>query len=383
MRILFVSHAASNPNAGASRVYHLLTNGLRERGHTVNCLHLNDFAMPRGLEFPAKRLLLPQFASKTARKALAKPVDVLMASNGMLYPLFRELATKPNRPLLVNHLHGLSLFDHQATMNETLRGHMSISLIYRTATGPLPIFWDNQGERFADLTIVQNGRDADAVEKSNGKPVIKIPLSVHARIASAGQRAPSIAARDPFSLLWFASWIERKGRYYLPRALQKIAARFPQVHLTLGGTEISPAAVKAAFHPSLHDQITVLPHISVEEHIAQLERNSIFLFPSLSEGFGFALLEAMAMGMACVTTQTGLGGDWLRDRESAMLIPAASSTYLADAVIALLEDQALRSKIAENARVLSAQFTIERMLDQYESAFEQYRAKRENPARFA
>jgi glycosyltransferase involved in cell wall biosynthesis len=82
------------------------------------------------------------------------------------------------------------------------------------------------------------------------------------------------------------------------------------------------------------------------------------------------------MGMACVTTQTGLGGDWLRDRESAMLIPAASSTHLADAVIALLEDQALRSNIAENARVLSAQFTIERMLDQYESAFEQYRAKR-------
>jgi glycosyltransferase involved in cell wall biosynthesis len=373
MRILLVSHVAYNPDSGSSRVYHLLTNGLRERGHVVRCLHLGDFPMPRRLEFPARRLLLPQIASKAARAFLEEDFDVIMASSGMLYPLFRHLQGTARHPLLVHHLHGLSLFDHMAILTETLRGHMSTSLVYRNITGRLPIFWDEQGTRFCDITIVQNGRDADVVEAASRKPVRIIPLSLHPAMAKAQQDAPSMEMRDPFSLLWFGSWVERKGAFYLARAFRKIVDRFPEVRLTIGGSGLIPGDLIGGFDESLRHRITVLPYVTIEEHIAELARNSIFLFPSLSEGFGFALLEAMAMKMACVTTQTGLGGDWLCDRENAMIVPSASSLHLADATCALLEDAALRARLGRNAGKLAEQFTTEQMLNRYVSVFEEYR----------
>jgi glycosyltransferase involved in cell wall biosynthesis len=329
--------------------------------------------MPRGFEFPAKRLLLPQVASKTASAFLGEDFDVIMGSNGMLYPLFRRLQGKAQHPLLVHHIFGLSLFDHMAILTETLRGHMSTSLIYKSITGRLPIFWDEQGARFCDITIVLNGRDADVVETTSRKPVIIIPLSLHPVIAKAQPDAPAMETRDPLSLLWFGSWIERKGKFYLPRALRKIADRYPRVRLTIGGSGMNRDDLVGAFDESLRDRITVLPHITIEEHITELGQNSIFLFPSLSEGFGFALLEAMAMKMACVTTLTGLGGDWLRDRENAMIVPFASSLHLADATCALLEDASLRARLARNAGKVAEQFTTQRMLDRYIDVFEEYR----------
>jgi glycosyltransferase involved in cell wall biosynthesis len=373
MRILLVSHAANNPDGGSSRVYHLLTNGLRERGHTVRCLHLGDFQMPLGLELPARRLLLPQIASKAASAFLGEDCDVIMGSSGMLYPLFRRLQGKAHHPLLVHHLHGLSLFDHIAILTETLRGHMSTSLIYKGITGRLPIFWDEQGARYCDVIIVQNGRDADVFDATSRKPVRLIPLSVHPAIAEAQHDAPAMEARDPFSLFWFGSWVERKGAFYLPRAFRTVADRFPQVRLTIGGSGMNRNDLIRGFDESLRDRITVLPHITIEEHIAELARNTVFLFPSLSEGFGLALLEAMAMKMACVTTLIGLGGDWLRDRENAMIVPTASSLHLADATCALLEDAALRARLARNAGKVAEQFTTERMLDKYIDVFEKYR----------
>jgi len=260
-----------------------------------------------------------------------------------------------------------------AILTETLRGHMSTSLVYRNITGRLPIFWDEQGTRFCDITIVQNGRDADVVEAASRKPVRIIPLSLHPAMAKAQQDAPSMEMRDPFSLLWFGSWVERKGAFYLARAFRKIVDRFPEVRLTIGGSGLIPGDLIGGFDESLRHRITVLPYVTIEEHIAELARNSIFLFPSLSEGFGFALLEAMAMKMACVTTQTGLGGDWLCDRENAMIVPSASSLHLADATCALLEDAALRARLGRNAGKLAEQFTTEQMLNRYVSVFEEYR----------
>jgi glycosyltransferase involved in cell wall biosynthesis len=373
MRILLVSHVADNPHSGSSRVYHLLTNGLRERGQTVRCLHLGDLQLPRGFEFPARRLLLPQYASKAASAYLGEGFDVIMASSGMLYPLFRRLQRTARHPLLVHHLHGLSLFDRMAIVTETLRGHMSTSLAYKTVTGRLPVFWDEQGARHCDITIVQNGRDADAVEEVSRKPVKIIPLSLHPAIAEAAHGAPAMEMRDPSSLLWFGSWVERKGAFYLPRAFRKIVERFPEAHLTIGGSGMDRGDVIGGFDESLRARITVLPRITIEEHIAELARNSVFLFPSLSEGFGFALLEAMAMKMACVATNTGLGGDWLCDRDNAMIVPAASSLHLADAACALLDDGALRARLARNARAVAEKFTVERMLDSYLGVFEEYR----------
>ncbi|MGA2206648.1 MAG: glycosyltransferase family 4 protein [Terracidiphilus sp.] len=373
MRLLLVSHSANDPNGGASRVYHFLADGLRKRGHEVQCLHLDDIAIPGAIQKLATRCLLPSFVSRTAARVIRQssiPFDVLFSSNGMLSPLYKRLKSEPKRPLLVNHIHGLNYFDHQATMSEVERGHGRVSATYRYCTGPLPVRWDVEGARHSDLSIVQNKRDEDFLLEKGFRCVERIPLAVHPAILEAGVSAPKQSDRNPASLLWFGSWTARKGMYYLPQAFERVSERFPETRLTIGGTAMTQQEIAAYFKESLRARTRVLPSISVEQQIAEMEGNAIFLFPSLSEGFGFAALEALAMGMALVTTPTGFGGDLLVDRQHARIVSAASASYLADAAIELIERPELRGHLAEHGRRLAETLALERMVSSYEQAFE-------------
>ena len=70
--------------------------------------------------------------------------------------------------------------------------------------------------------------------------------------------------------------------------------------------------------------------------------HDIFVFPSLSEGFGLALAEAMGSEMACVTTLTGLAHDWLEHGQNCLIVPMSSPTGLSRAVTRLAHDAELR-----------------------------------------
>jgi glycosyltransferase involved in cell wall biosynthesis len=376
MRLLLVSHSWNNPNAGASRVYHQLSEGLRDLGHEVQCLHLDDASIPRFIAPVALRLWLPAIMSRCASRALPQTFDVIMGSNGMLHPLFRSLRREKTTTLLVNHVHGLNHFDYQATVTERLRGNISSSYLHRWVTGPLQSRWDMLGSRFADLTVVQNDRDFDFLAERGVASMVKIPLAVHPGIVEAAKAVPDPVTRSPLRLLWFGSWVTRKGANYLPRAFELIVDRCPDAHLTVGGTGLPAERLRKYFKPSLWPRIDFLPRISVEEQITLFGRSSIFLFPSISEGFGYALLEAMSLGLAVVTTQTGMGGDYLRDGETALIVPFESSLHLANAVVRLIEDSRLRSSIAKRGQALSAGFSIEQFTNEYAASFEEFRAEK-------
>ena len=376
MRLLLFSHSWNDPNAGASRVYNQLSEGLRNRGHEVQCLHRDDVSIHRLIEPVASRLWLPTCMSRRASRESLPTFDVIMASNGMLHPLFHRLKREKTTALLVNHVHGLSYFDYQATVTERLRGNRSSSSVHRWITGPLQARRDILGSRFADLTVVQNDRDLDFLAERGAAPIVNIPLSVHPRIEEAARSVPDPGTRSPLRLLWFGSWIVRKGANYLPRAFELIVDRCPDAHLTVGGTGLPAERLRTYFKPSLWPRIDFLPHISVEEQIALFGRSSIFLFPSISEGFGYALLEAMSLGLATVTTDTAFGADYLRDGQTALIVPSGSSLHLANAVVRLIEDASLRCSLAKNGQALSRNFSVERFISEYVEVFEYYRTNK-------
>ena len=369
MRILLVSTSRKNPDAGASRVYHLLERGLTARGHEVTILHYEDLKLSGPTERFTSRLLLPQAVSREVAKQGIESFDVIMTSAGSLYPYFKRLQPLVKRPLLVNHSHGSSFFNHITRLNEAMRGHGRLSAVYRNVTGPLIVHWENQGLKYADITVVQNNRDLDLFTEREEVPVVNVPLTVHPDLLEAGYNSPSPEEKDPLSLLWFGSWSERKGAYYLPRAFKRIVDRQPNATLTLWGTGAGTDEIRNHFEPELWPKISVRPFISRPEQIAEYARFSIFLFPSLSEGFPLSLNEVMSMGLAIIATDAGFSGDWLRDGENARIVPGGSSYHLANAALELIEDDALRCKIARNGQQLSRLFTFERMIDSYESVF--------------
>jgi glycosyltransferase involved in cell wall biosynthesis len=75
----------------------------------------------------------------------------------------------------------------------------------------------------------------------------------------------------------------------------------------------------------------------------------VFIFPSLYEGLGIALIEAMAAGCACVATSTGPIPEVVRDGEDGLLVPPANPEAIVAAVCRLLDDESLRARLGRAA----------------------------------
>jgi glycosyltransferase involved in cell wall biosynthesis len=372
MNILLLSHVPKNPDGGASRVYHILEEALTARGHTVVLRHYEDFCPPRGIltELFMRRFALPQLVSRRVKENEIIKIDIIMSSNGMAAPLYRRFRNLPFRPVFVNHVHGLSVYDHLANFTEASLGHWGMSLWSRLFTGPLQIRWDAAGIATGDMTIVQNQRDLSYVRARlpYGLSARMIPPSVHAALLEASAEITPLQTRRKGMLIWFATWEARKGAHYIAQAFRIIRAAYPEANLVVGGTLTPAESIIAAFASEDRSAIQVLGHIPLEQQVNLFNNGSIFLFPSISEGFGLALLEALSFGLAAVTTSTGFGGDFLRDGQNARIVPA-SAEHLAQAVIELLDDDPKRISIAERGREIARSFTTDRMADAYESAF--------------
>jgi glycosyltransferase involved in cell wall biosynthesis len=297
--------------------------------------------------------------------------------------IFSRLRKQKKRPRLVNHLHGASYLDFEVILTERARGHVKYSPLFMAMKSRYASGWDLKGARACDVVVTQCIRDEDYMNdlkeldplRRFDAPVVRIPATLHPTIAKASALAVAPETRDPYAILWFGTWGERKGCHYVNRAFREIKAKHPQATLTLGGTGFKKEAIEAFFDPALRDSIRVLPRIDIATQLAEFNRHSIFIFPSLSEGFGLALIEAMAMGLACVTTMTGMVPDWISDREEALLVPPASAEHLARAVCRLMTDDALRIKIANAGQSLARTFTVKRFVSEYLEVFQSDPAK--------
>ena len=75
----------------------------------------------------------------------------------------------------------------------------------------------------------------------------------------------------------------------------------------------------------------------------------VFIFPSLYEGLGIALIEAMGAGCACVATSAGPIPEVVRNGEDGILVPPADPEAIAAAVCRVLADESLRARLGDSA----------------------------------
>jgi glycosyltransferase involved in cell wall biosynthesis len=98
----------------------------------------------------------------------------------------------------------------------------------------------------------------------------------------------------------------------------------------------------------------------------------VFALPSLWEGFGLVLLEAMAAGRAIVASRVSAIPEVVEDGVTGFLVPPGDSDALAEALVTLRRDGVKRERLGiAGAERLRRQFTLERMV---ERTIEVYRA---------
>jgi glycosyltransferase involved in cell wall biosynthesis len=157
-------------------------------------------------------------------------------------------------------------------------------------------------------------------------------------------------------LLFVGQWLPGKGTRYLVEAFTSLAA-LNDFELTCVGTGAPRETVLADFPPVIRPHVTVIPHVDREQLYDQLRQADLFLFPTLSEGFSCALLEAMAAQLPVVTTPVGAAVDLLREGRNAVLVPCANATALSAAVVRLAADIKARTALGTSACQTAAYFT--------------------------
>jgi alpha-maltose-1-phosphate synthase len=86
-----------------------------------------------------------------------------------------------------------------------------------------------------------------------------------------------------------------------------------------------------------------------------MRQHDVLVFPSLFEGFGLVIGEALSQGLPVITTANTGGPDILRDGQDGFIVPIRDSEAIAQRLLQLHEDRQLLKQMSDSARQRAAQ----------------------------
>ncbi|CAH0278544.1 Phosphatidyl-myo-inositol mannosyltransferase [Massilia sp. Bi118] len=156
---------------------------------------------------------------------------------------------------------------------------------------------------------------------------------------------------EPGRILFLGRLEEAKGVFELLGAGALLAAKFPSLRLVFGGEGDAETLRKKAAELGMADRIELPGWLGAGERDEQLARASVFCLPSHAEGLPMSMLEAMAAGRAVVASSVGGIPETIADGDNGLLAPPRDAAALASRLEQVLGDEALRARLARNARV--------------------------------
>ena len=160
---------------------------------------------------------------------------------------------------------------------------------------------------------------------------------------------PPSQEREPL-LLFVGSLIERKGLRHLIRAMPDVLGTHPEYRLAIVGDGPQlPELRQLAQSVEVADRIDFVGAQTPSEVSRWMQRARLFVLPSVEEGLGVVLLEALACGTPCVAARVG-GIPDLISTEVGLLVPPAEPTALVQAITTLLNNPDRWLKLSYSAR---------------------------------
>lgn len=180
-----------------------------------------------------------------------------------------------------------------------------------------------------DWEVVRNGIDVESFRST-------------VETADAAGLQSTYGEYEPI-FLTVGRYVEQKSQLDAILAMGEVVDRLPNAHLLIvGHGELEADLVEAVAEHGLGDHVTVTGEVaSIHEYYAIADA---FVLPSIHEGLGIVLLEAMAAGLPAVATDVAGVDEVVVDGETGRLVPPNAPTALADAMVAA-SDPGSRSKL--------------------------------------
>ena len=222
--------------------------------------------------------------------------------------------------------------------------------------------------RFADHIIFVSRSALDDSVAKLGKPQGKASVVPHGK---GEEFCPGVPLRDverlrakfnlPQRFVLYIGTIEpRKNLAKLVEAFAPLAAKDPEVSLVLVGKMgwMTDALFVAIERFDLASRVVFTGFIAEEEKAPFLAACTMFVYPSLYEGFGLPVLEALSCGTPTITSNTSALPEVVGD--AALLVDPTSTADLAAAMDKLLFDPVLQAQLRMKGPQQAAGFTWEK-----------------------
>jgi glycosyltransferase involved in cell wall biosynthesis len=167
-----------------------------------------------------------------------------------------------------------------------------------------------------------------------------------------------------------AALAPHKGQRHLVAAAARVVRRIPDARFViLGEGELREPLERQVRDLGLERHVS-LPGFRTDV-IGLLKTVDLFVMSSVTEGLGSAVLEAMACRRAVVATRAGGLPEAVDDGRTGLLVPPQDEAALADAIVRVLEDAALRRALGEAGRArVESEFGVDRLVEKTLEVYE-------------
>jgi glycosyltransferase involved in cell wall biosynthesis len=375
MKILRIADIPNNRTGGMSRTMYGTGDALVGAGHHVDYLFAEDIG---GVRSPRVRrfltpLRIPAIVDRTM--ASGNRYDVVELHEILAAPLLFRRRFVPKQAAIVLFCYGLVVrlrADHLEYLK--LKG-LRVSTRDRYSLLP-ELLQAMYAIRRSDHVICSNSDDVNYLVRI-GIPRHRITQhhsGVDDRFLKAGAALTSAAPRRS-GILFLASWLIRKGIRDLVPAVSRVMKNHPDVTFTAAGCCCPPEIVRNAFPRELRSRIEVISHLATDEDIIRAcEGRSVFVLPSYSEGQPLAMMEAAALGLAIVTTDSPGMRDFIEQDVNGLLIAMGDVDALTECLDRLVTESGRARMLGEAARKKVHDFTwtnaARRLEDAYRKAID-------------
>ncbi len=202
----------------------------------------------------------------------------------------------------------------------------------------------------ADYIVVPSDYTRRSFPAKYQHKIVKAPISGRIR----WPETVSSNRHDEFTVGVLGGSPLRKGYLYLLRAWEELA--LPKARLLLRSGNLLE-------FPKLRELVGRQSNVEFVGYVPKLkdfyERCDMFVLPSVDDGFGMALFEAMAHELPCVATSNCGAAELLTPGKDGLVVEPFSSEQLANAILALYRSEGLRREIGKNGRQTARAFRNE------------------------
>jgi len=168
----------------------------------------------------------------------------------------------------------------------------------------------------------------------------------------------TLKAKEP--LIVYIGRVKKYKRLdHLIKAIEIVKQKAPNVKCVIAGKcdkDVYRKLRNLTKRFKLEANVIIKGEVSEEEKLRLLRKATIFVNPSMKEGFSIASLEAQACGIPVVGYEIPGLVDCVKNNVTGLLVPNGNYKALAKAILHLLLDEKLRSEMSKNAMIWASNF---------------------------